>query len=828
MNSQDNRVAIIAIHGVADQKPTETVRRIADLLLGLKRDHVAYQAFTQADVRVPVRRVTFDRLAAKSERSLASAFRVDPRAQCMKWIHRRASGQSISAALAEHCPTEVEGRLAADSGALSLDYVYMQEQLSQYEPADQDRLYECARLAGSRTGPGKNRCEVHIYELFWADLSRLGTGLLRMLVEFYQLLFHLCGLGGRSLDFARAHHPDDLRWKFFSAARYCAEQLLTLAVPVLNLCLLGLGSVLLPLHVPIFARTAAIATSSALVAGILVGWAFYTLRFKMNPDFWPWGILVVLLGVMGGALASGFCAGNTTDLLRSLVLMTWLVFVGLILWLMQVYQRRKPGAAVAGLSAVTGVSLIYLVMLWTSAETDVLNAALQTAEWTLLWLTVCWLMFALACLATSVTGFLAVRGVKDPAEREPSRRVAWTVQITLFLPGLVVALMNLVLWKALYLAGQKMVPTTGHTPIFLLANLPEFANWTDSTRDFVGRLIDTAASPFFVVGILAGFLAVLLSLWSLIPVVLSEFQRAPRNSDQTVWLGRCLSRSFLVMRLSGEMLRVMAIVGLPVAISLTWLNWHQLRDTEWVAWLKPFAPWLLTLFGSVVVLVLSGSKGPFAWLALGFRAALDVALDVVNWLRLHPADSNPKARITTRFVSLLRYLCNWQGPGDAGGYKAMIIIAHSQGTVIAADVLRFLRIANRDPQLEKLGRDIPVYLFTVGCPLRQLYGLRFPHDYGWARCDSPNWPSPKPDPATLGVKLWVNAYRSGDYVGRYLWHPDTGTDPWLTREEKVDRVEFCIGGGAHNRYWDDSAPEIAAELDRLIETAGASGGTSRA
>ncbi|OLE36085.1 MAG: hypothetical protein AUI36_27160 [Cyanobacteria bacterium 13_1_40CM_2_61_4] len=176
-------------------------------------------------------------------------------------------------------------------------------------------------------------------------------------------------------------------------------------------------------------------------------------------------------------------------------------------------------------------------------------------------------------------------------------------------------------------------------------------------------------------------------------------------------------------------------------------------------------------------------------------------------------------------VSLLRYLCQWKGPGDARGYKAIIIIAHSQGTVIAADVLRFLRLANRDWVLEKLSRDIPVYLFTVGCPLRQLYSLRFPYQYGWARHENLTWPGLEPNPATLGVKLWVNAYRSGDYVGRYLWHPDTGKARWLKREEAADKVEFCIGAGAHNRYWDDTAPEVGAELDRLIEIACA--GSSR-
>ena len=30
-------------------------------------------------------------------------------------------------------------------------------------------------------------------------------------------------------------------------------------------------------------------------------------------------------------------------------------------------------------------------------------------------------------------------------------------------------------------------------------------------------------------------------------------------------------------------------------------------------------------------------------------------------------------------------------------------------------------------------------------------------------------PGALPDPAELGLTAWVNAYRSGDYVGRSLW-----------------------------------------------------------
>ena len=141
----------------------------------------------------------------------------------------------------------------------------------------------------------------------------------------------------------------------------------------------------------------------------------------------------------------------------------------------------------------------------------------------------------------------------------------------------------------------------------------------------------------------------------------------------------------------------------------------------------------------------------------------------------------------------------------------------------------------------------PVLLLTMGCPLRQLYGWRFPHLYEWARHDS-DQPAARgsviaadqrPQPGELGVRRWVNAYRSGDYVGRWLWRPDRCDDQfvpagpapagWHPRRDLHDEVgvrdasgsrrEFCIGAGAHMHYWDDTAPEIAVELDALIADA---------
>jgi hypothetical protein len=109
-----------------------------------------------------------------------------------------------------------------------------------------------------------------------------------------------------------------------------------------------------------------------------------------------------------------------------------------------------------------------------------------------------------------------------------------------------------------------------------------------------------------------------------------------------------------------------------------------------------------------------------------------------------------------------------------------VIFAHSQGTVIPADLLRFIRV-----EIEEAGgweddrtlgglRGKKISFVTVGCPLRQLYGLRFPYIYEFARdhvlpCDDPH-------PKDLRLLIWINAYRTGDYVGRYLWRDH---DPWL-------------------------------------------------
>jgi hypothetical protein len=304
-------------------------------------------------------------------------------------------------------------------------------------------------------------------------------------------------------------------------------------------------------------------------------------------------------------------------------------------------------------------------------------------------------------------------------------------------------------------------------------------------------------------------------------------------------MGVWLNAGFGLLRWAGRLLVVAVLVVLPLA-SFHWLPLWVTRSSQG------------TLTTVVTLLVIPGVgllafRKRLSSFALGFRAPLDIVLDVDNYLREHPRRTTPKARIFARYAALLRYVDRWRDGSDQP-YDAIVIVAHSQGAAITADLLRLLK--HLEATTEPCVCSRPIFLFTMGNPLRQLYGLRFPDLYSWARHaegsawnERPPRPIPdnqKPDPdELLGVRRWINAYRSGDYVGRWLWRADTcayqfdaqqsAKDGWTVRtrvdapftsEDRMGkRREFCIGAGAHTHYWDETAPAIAVELDFIIREA---------
>lgn len=210
----------------------------------------------------------------------------------------------------------------------------------------------------------------------------------------------------------------------------------------------------------------------------------------------------------------------------------------------------------------------------------------------------------------------------------------------------------------------------------------------------------------------------------------------------------------------------------------------------------------------------------------GLRGGLDIALDVLNYLRPRPVDEVPRAKILSRYASLLRFITNWRDPANPNvGYSRIVIVAHSQGTVITSDMLRMLNLGSvagdNDLHLLRTRPDstegIPIRLVTMGSPLRQLYAARFPDLYAW---DS----NADPRLTHRGLESWWNVYRSGDYVGRMLFRDEKdpnrfvpGHDFVLKKDGKNLPVrETCLGPGAHIHYWDETAPRVIRALDQLI------------
>ena len=139
------KVAVVAVHGVADQSPSSSARSIADLLCTDPR----YGSFTEVPLRVA--------------------------------RERMAPGPQ---------PPPGDAGLA-----------YMHAQLVEYRPEppeerDAGTVYETVRLEGTRHADAS---KVHVHEVYWADLSRAGDTWFRLVAEFYQLILHLPSLrrGGR-------------------------------------------------------------------------------------------------------------------------------------------------------------------------------------------------------------------------------------------------------------------------------------------------------------------------------------------------------------------------------------------------------------------------------------------------------------------------------------------------------------------------------------------------------------------------------------------------------------------------------------------------------
>ena len=253
------------------------------------------------------------------------------------------------------------------------------------------------------------------------------------------------------------------------------------------------------------------------------------------------------------------------------------------------------------------------------------------------------------------------------------------------------------------------------------------------------QLIDEFIFPHLSHGLIILCIGVFFAFWMVSPALFFDRLKPDKKKrkNASVWIGQNLSNAYKKIRWVGELFRLMLLVALPI---------------EWFLHMVPsgvehynieFHRQIILYGGLLIVFVMFGSKGPLSFLGMGFRAGLDVGLDVANWLRYRPRENNSRAAIFRRYVSILSHIAKWRDPSTGKGYDRLVIIAHSQGTVITADILRFLTKEAEESEFDQNQSElsryfnsksnlIPISLLTIGSPLRQLYSERFPLQYRWA------------------------------------------------------------------------------------------------
>lgn len=164
-------------------------------------------------------------------------------------------------------------------------------------------------------------------------------------------------------------------------------------------------------------------------------------------------------------------------------------------------------------------------------------------------------------------------------------------------------------------------------------------------------------------------------------------------------------------------------------------------------------------------------------------------LDIVNHFTAPDKGYPVRERISQRFNTLINHLLS------VGDKPNLVIIAHSQGTVITLDALKSQVWVD-----DIMKRVQSLTVITFGSPITHIYQQYFPSQY------------PKLAQVDTIVKLseddrfrWINVYRIDDFVGTYIENSIKGADGKV----KPFPVNIPIGTGGHTNYWQ---PEVFEAL----------------
>ncbi|MFL6633429.1 MAG: hypothetical protein ACJ8HJ_14070 [Massilia sp.] len=760
------KVAVIAIHGVGDHKAGATSAQVAAQLQHFYPGQFA--AFECTPLRIAVD---------------ASVLPVPPAPGPAPGGRRLPESVRARALSAVPQPGRECGDIAFTGMTLA-------------EGADYTATYDTTRL---RCGAGFD-----LYDMFWADLSHGGTkGGLTILRQMMQLLLHVACLGRTALSTlvaVRGRTNTAPGLKHACAAASLGYWLLAVPIALGNLLLLCFGAAFLGLFVPDDAPASrvGVAIGGALLAAVLLGAACRAMMRRQTTPSWleRWGVpgiwlaavAVAALGVkrypasmppssaafvlaLAAALVAGTAVARLYEVSRPSVMAWWWALLG-----------------VCTLWGVAGAATMWAHK--ASLEGRHVLAFLVEAAF-------CWLLCAWAVLTLNNLWLLAtgLRAKLAAGADMAVKRAVNTALVAAAVPASLLLIVVLTLWFlfSLWLKSKTFEVLTQPVRLLLFGE--------STVAELIDKLIALSAGPAAVPFLLCMAVVFAGLVVAIAPSVFAELFPPKPAGDKQAWAARSLA---LWRWLNGGfgLLGCGAVIAVAAFfILLPGGGWSQYRfdhldttDLGLTLGVGALAFFSVTrVFGAV-------SIGKVARTFARLRVVVDTAIDVDNWLRERPEGATPRLRIMARYASLLRHLRD-------EGYGRIVIVAHSQGTVITADLLRYLKARNAT-LLRGLG---PIDLLTFGSPLRQLYAARFPSLYGWIE-DAPYADTMQ----QAGVASWTNGYGSGDYVGRNLWPGGQPSSPPWRPDAAPGQAEFCTGALAHTHYFDEHSPDVAAAVRDTI------------
>ncbi|HSD43285.1 MAG TPA: hypothetical protein VLD36_15640 [Burkholderiales bacterium] len=837
--SATDRVAVVVVHGIADQRPGQTVLEVARLLCRGGRGAPPYDQGEMHHVLVPV-----DKLGPGGGHPQAAAPPTPPAGEARKpeparrmpgmpsGFYQKQKPESAGTGAAAPEPQVPESRApgphapeSQDLGIALNDYL-----LGRLELPEGDALYEAARVSLRRRA---GRRAVDVYEMYWADLSRLGTGGLRALSSMYQLFFHLGTLAADLVDQASLSMNGGTAWRLLQRFHAWIAWLMKGPAAVLQLAMLlmvAFGAAALVAHDlqgPLLAAVFGVG-SIVLLALAALAW----LRGPPGPARWALSLflLAAALGSLGTAV---YALRAETRVLMIYFGASALAVTVLGAYLVERYSRVTEGVRLLG-HLVVLASVVALCFDGNALLPDVttqaewmLTAALNVGEWLLAALLLVWAAFVAIQIVALLLGlWLGSAGDRAVKASLHTARLALVGSSGLF------AVLSLVLWSVISFVATRALTDLRYEPVV-------FGTGYRSAEIFLEGRVQTVGA-FFTPLVAAFTLLLAAALLVLLPSLIEEIRPTANVDAKGIrkgaaewatrlgnWLGggvRLLETAFKPLiplgALAGSVLYLAFVLeqfAFTAGVGADLFMWLVGR-LEWFQGetLVAAGKWLA---GGALTITALGSR--FTETFGRLRVAVDAVLDIDNYFGDPPNRQPPRGRIFSRYASLLGYL------RDAG-YARIVIVAHSQGTVISADLLRYLHVQGR---LQDVVAALPIALVTVGSPLRDLYAERFPLLYRWMGSRDAGFAQAAPAAADLGATEWVNVCRSGDYVGRFIWTPDgdaarfgvaaVGADGRVDARRAGDRTEFCLGAGGHTHYFSNDAVALAVEIERVVAGVGA-------